>query len=199
LDPISQLIRSLIGTQTYDEVSDRAFSALQKGLYPWEAILRAPDRILLHYIEPVTYAKAKAPQLRGAMQMIERSVGAICLDFLNDQSVEDAQGWLRKLPGFDVKVSAAVLNFSTLRKRVLVVDTHYFRVAKRLELLRPKTRFPAAQRVLMNQHVPSHWTAEDLAEHFGLIKCHGQNVCRHRGPLCHRCVLRDVCPTGSRT
>jgi hypothetical protein len=45
------------------------------------------------------------------MQMIHGWVGALCLDFLDDPSVEDAQVWLRELPGVDMKVSAAVLNF----------------------------------------------------------------------------------------
>jgi endonuclease III len=158
--------------------------------------LSAPDDALLLCLERVSFADNKARQLRGAMQMIHERVGALCLDFLDDRSVEDAQVWLRKLPGVDMKVSAAVLNFSTLRKRVLVVDTHHFRVAKRLGLLRANTRFPTAQRVLMNQHIPTDWTADDLDEHHCLMKRHGQTWCRDARPLCGKCPLRDICPTG---
>lgn len=93
-------------------------------------------------------------------------------------------------------MSAAVLNFSTLRKRVMVVDCHHFRVAKRLGLLLESTRFPAAQRVLMNQHVPDAWTADDLDDHHSLMKLHGQTFCRHRAPLCRACPLRKLCPIG---
>lgn len=96
------------------------------------------------------------------------------------------------------KVSAAVLNFSTFRKRVMVVDCHHFRVAKRLELLLPRTQFPAAQRILMNQHVPDAWSADDLDDHHSLMKLHGQIVCPHGAPLCGACPLRELCPTGRR-
>jgi endonuclease-3 len=129
-DPVSQLIRSLIGARTLDETSDQAFSHLRKHFYPWEALLTASDAALLRCLEPVRFAEKKASQLRGAMRMIVTRVGALRLDFLGDRPVEDAQVWLRDLPGVDMKVSAAVLNFSTLEKRVLVVDTHHFRVPK---------------------------------------------------------------------
>jgi endonuclease III len=195
-DPVSQLVRSLIGARTLDAASDRAFSELRKHLYPWEAILRAPDDVLLRCLEPVRFADKKARHLRGAMRMIQGWVGALCLDFLDDRSVEDAQVWLRELPGVDMKVSAAVLNFSTLRKRVLVVDTHHFRVAKRLGLLKPNTPFASAQRVLMNQHAPNEWSADDLDDHHSLMKLHGQNYCLDERPLCGLCPLQDICATG---
>jgi endonuclease-3 len=159
--------------------------------------LTAPDRILLRCLQPVTYAERKAPQLRGAMRMIKGRIGALCLDFLADRSVEDAQRWLRELPGVDVKVSAAVLNFSMLRKPVLVVDCHYFRVAKRLGLLRANTPLSAAQRVLMTQHIPDEWTADDLDDHHSLMKLHGQAVCFHTRPHCWTCSFQDICPTGA--
>ena len=184
LDPISQLIRSLIGARTLDEDSDHAFCNLRKHLYPWDALLTAPDAALLRCLEPVRFADRKATQLRGAMRMIDARVGALCLDFLDDRAVEDAQVWLRELPGVDMKVSAAVLNFSTLWKRILVVDTHHFRVAKRLGLLQTKARFAVAQRVLMSQHIPNEWTADDLADHHSLVKRHGQRFCHEHEPLC---------------
>jgi endonuclease-3 len=194
LDPVSQLIRSLIGAQTRARNSEQAFNDLRERLYPWEALLFASDAVLLGCLRPVTYAERKAPQLRGAMQMIKGWVGTIGLDFLGDRPVEDAQVWLRRLPGVDMKVSAAVLNFSTLQRRVLVVDTHHFRVAKRLGLVRANTRFAAAQQVLMSQHIPIHWTADDLGEHHALMKRLGQTWCRDPRPLCGMCPLRDSAP-----
>jgi endonuclease-3 len=88
------------------------------------------------------------------------------------------------------------LNFSTLRKRVLVVDCHHFRVAKRLGLLKPNAPFAAAQRVLMNQHIPNDWSAGDLDDHHRLMKLHGQVICLYGRPLCRHCPLQDLCSTG---
>lgn len=196
LAPVSQLIRSLIGARTRDGDSDRAFNHLREHFYPWEAILTVSERALWRWLEPVTYADRKAAQLHNALRMIHGRVGLLRLDFLVGWPVEDAQAWLRMLRGVDVKVSAAVLNSSTLQKRILVVDCHHFRVAKRLGLLQATTHFQAAQRVLMSQHVPNEWTADDLDDHHGLMKFYGQTLCLPARPHCRTCFLRDLCPTG---
>ncbi len=120
-----------------------------------ERFLAISEAALTRQLKPVTYAERKATQLRNALRMIEERRGSLVLNFLADWPVDDAQDWLRTLPGVGPKVSAAVLNFSTLRQRVLVVDCHHFRVAKRLGLLRPNAPFAAAQRILMSQHTRS--------------------------------------------
>jgi endonuclease-3 len=171
---------------------------LRQRFDPWDGLVDASDETLLGCLETVSYADTKAAQLRDAICMIERRIGALQLDFLSTWPVEDAQSWLRRLPGVDVKVSAAVMNFSTLRMRALVVDCHYFRVAKRLGVLGPKTSLRAAHRVLMNQHIPPEWSADDLGDHHRLMKLHGQNVCFARRPVCWKCTFQDICPTGQK-
>jgi len=193
---VSQLVLSMIGARTKGEISLRTFVALRKSLRDWSELYALSETILTACLNGVTYPERKAAQLRQALWTIHDRLGSLCLDFLQDWPVEDAQAWLRKLPGVGPKVSAAVLNFSTLRKRVLVVDCHHFRVAKRLEFLRANTPFTAAQRVLMNQHVPNDWAADDLDDHHRLMKLHGQTLCFHKGPLCWQCPLQDICPTG---
>ena len=121
LDPVSQLVLSLIGARTKGEVSLRAFVALRKSLREWSELFVLSETVLMACLNGVTYPERKAAQLRQALWTIDQRLGSLCLDFLRDWPVEDAQAWLRKLPGVGPKVSAAVLNFSTLRKRVLVV------------------------------------------------------------------------------
>lgn len=195
LDPVSQLVLSLIGARTEGEVSLTVFIKLRDRFQSWGGLLDLSDTALTQCLQPVTYHERKAAQLREALRIIADRSGSMVLDFLEGWPVEDAQGWLRKLPGVGPKVSAAILNFSTLRKRILVVDCHHFRVAKRLGLLTPKTRFPAAQRIVMNQHIPNNWTADDLDDHHRLMKRHGQTFCPHSWPLCGKCPLQDICPT----
>jgi endonuclease-3 len=198
LDPVSQLVLSLIGARTKGDVSLGVFRVLRKHFQNWSAVLELSEMDLTFWLNGVTYPERKAAQLLEALRMINARSGSLCLEFLRGWPVGDAQAWLRKLPGVGPKVSAAVLNFSTLRKRVLVVDCHHFRVMRRLELLRVNTPFSATQRVLMDQHIPNDWTADDLDDHHRFIKLHGQSLCFHKGPLCRRCPLQDICPTGRR-
>ena len=53
------------------------------------------------------------------------------LDFLGDHPVEQGLRWLEEIYGVGRKIAAATLNFSTLRKRAMVVDTHVLRVLRR--------------------------------------------------------------------
>jgi endonuclease-3 len=102
--------------------------------------------------------------------------------------------WVRKLPGVGPKVAATILNFSTLRKRVLAVDTHLLRIGKRLGLLPRRADFEIGYKSFMRR-VPDTWDADDLYEFHWQMKYHGQTICPHAAPACPRCPLRDLCPS----
>ncbi|MDR6290340.1 endonuclease-3 [Inquilinus ginsengisoli] len=192
-DPVSQLVRSMLGSKTRDEVSIRAFEQLH-GRYPsWDALRQAAPQRIERAIWMVNHAARKAEQLPQALRMIVARSGGLALDFLADLEEEAAMRWLGDLPGVGPKIAASVLNFSTLRKRELVVDTHLLRVGERLGLLPAKPDYEAGHNGLMRL-VPEGWTADELYELHRLIKSLGQTVCTVRAPACDRCPLQDLCP-----
>jgi endonuclease III len=99
LDPISQLVLSLIGARTKGEVSLGVFLALQERFQSWSALLALSEPDLALCVNGVTYAERKATQLREALWTINERSGSLCLDFLGSWPVSEAQAWLRKLPG----------------------------------------------------------------------------------------------------
>lgn len=198
LDPVSQMVLAILDGRTRDEVSMRVFDELRYRFVWWNALLNMSTGAVEQLIRPVTFAERKAGQLQRALQKITNFCGTLNLDFLGDRSVEDARSWLEDLPGVGPKVSAAVVNFSTLHMRALVIDSHYLRVAKRLGLVERNASDKAANRSLARQ-VPSGMTADDLQQHYFVVKCLGQNVCRYSSPNCRACPLRNICPTGKRS
>jgi endonuclease III len=144
-------------------------------------------------IAPVTFAERKARQLPTLIRMIQIRAGGLDLNFLGEKPVEAAMEWLQSLPGVGVKTAAVTLNFSALRGRALVVDTHLHRVVRRLGLVGAKSESAQAYEVLMSL-VPAAWTAEDLFELHWLIKGLGQSICSDGAPLCGRCPLKASCP-----
>ena len=68
----------------------------------------------------------------------ELNDGNLSLDFIKNWSVEKVRKWLEEIPGIGVKTSAAILNFSKVRMRALVVDPHHLRVAQRLGIIPAK-------------------------------------------------------------
>src|SRR5258707_7844014 len=130
-DPVSQLIAAMISGKTRDAVARAAFERLRRRYTPWDRLRVAAPADIEAIIRPVQYAERKAEYLPRALAMIVARSGALDLTFLVDWDEDMAMQWLRGLPGVGPKVAATVLNFSTLRKRMLAVDTHLLRIGGR--------------------------------------------------------------------
>lgn len=192
LDPLSQMIKSLISARTYDETSWAAFVRLRAAFPDWNAMAKAQAREIEKIIEPVTFADRKARQLPVLIRVLQLRRRDLDLSLLADMPVEEAMTWLQGLPGIGCKSAAAVLNFSTLNRRAMVVDSHVHRVARRLGLVGRATLPTEAYAVLMGE-APTDWRAEDLFEFHWLLKRLGQSVCTEAQPSCALCPMREDC------
>jgi endonuclease-3 len=113
--------------------------------------------------------------------------------FPGDADEEMAMQWLVTLPGVGPKIAAAVLNFSTLRKRQLVVDTHLLRVGRRLGVLSAASDYQTGHDDFMRL-IPTFWDGDDLSQFHRLMNSLGQGICMAIAPACGRCPLQDLCP-----
>jgi endonuclease-3 len=195
LDPLSELVSSLLSHRTRNAESGRAFKALRARYPDWQAVIAADTAEVEETIRGVTWPEAKAPRLQQVLGDVRSRHGALTLDFLSDLPPAAARAWLAAIPGVGPKTSAAVLSFSTLRMPALPVDSHHHRVAQRLGLIGPKVDVGPAHDLLRAQ-LPADWSAQDLYDNHEVLMLHGQKVCHFRGPACGRCVLLDLCPTG---
>jgi len=193
MDPVSQLIKAVISSRTYDQVSWAAFIRLRAAFPNWATLTLADPAQIEPVIDPVTFADDKARRLPILIRVIILKRGELDLDFLKDEPLDEAMEWLTRLPGVGVKSAAATLNFSTLARPVLTVDTHVHRVAARLGLTPRGGDRKMALETLMGQ-APSDWDADRFFELHWLLKAHGQSICTHFDPACGLCALREACP-----
>ena len=193
LGPVDQLIKSMISSRTYDEVSWPAYRWLKDVFHPWERLAEATPTEIEAAIAQVTHAEIKAGWLPEALTRIIALKGALSLDFLATAPVEEAMVWLqRNLPGVGDKVAASVLNFSTLRRRMMVVDTHVWRVARRIGLAGRNADPEGVRRAIMDA-APLSWTADDFFDLHWLLKRLGQHLCLHSQTRCGGCPVAAVC------
>ena len=195
LDPLSELVSSLLSHRTRNADSGRAFKALRARFPDWSALLEADVPEIEATIAGVTWPELKAPRIQAILRRIAERSGSLSLEFLRDMTVPDARAWLEAIPGIGPKTSAATLSFSVLRMPALPVDSHHHRVAQRLGLIGPKIDVGPAHPILRAQ-LPEDWSAQDLYDNHEVLMLHGQQVCHHRNPACRACVLLDLCPTG---
>lgn len=192
LDPASQLIHGMLSVRTRGETSRKVFLRLRQRFPEWQGLEQASFETMWELIGEITLAEKYALHIPRAVQNIISLRGAFDLDFLWDWPVDSALQWLERLPGVGAKIAAATLNFSTLQKRVLVVDTHHLRIARRLKFVGPLASIEDASSLLERQ-LPADWDAGAFEEHHWLMKRLGQSFCTARGPACGQCPLGDLC------
>ncbi|MCD6072159.1 MAG: Fe-S cluster assembly protein HesB [Microvirga sp.] len=195
LDPVSELISSLLSHRTRNADSGRAFKALRARYADWRAMMHAPTEEVEATIEGVTWPEQKAPRLQAVLHAIEERHGSLSLDFLKDMPVEEARAWLESIPGIGPKTSAAVLSFSVLRKAALPVDSHHHRVAQRTALI-PQSTAVGPSHAVLAALLPEDWDAQQVYDNHEVMMLHGQRCCFFKNPACERCAVLDLCPTG---
>jgi endonuclease III len=196
LDPLSELVASLLSHRTRNADTGRAFRAL-RALYPdWAALRDAPTDEVERAIAPVTWPEQKAPRIQQVLRSITAARGELSLDFLADLTVRQARDWLESLDGVGPKTSAAVLLFSNLRRPALPVDSHHHRVARRLGLLPPGLAVGPSH-AWLEALLPPEWGAQEVYDNHEVLMLHGQRCCHYQAPACDRCPVLDLCPTGA--
>jgi len=97
---------------------------------------------------------------------------------------------LLDLPGIGRKSANLVLALAFARPAI-AVDTHVFRISKRLGWARGNT--PAVvEKELMELFPRRYWTRVNQA-----LVGFGQTLCRPVSPKCEVCVLNKSCPSSS--
>lgn len=196
-DPIWTLVQGVIGTRTKTAKSNRSTDQILEAFGSWDGVASASKEALLEYLRTATFPELMAERLRACLQEIIARQGAVNLGHLADMSTAEAIAWLESLPGVARKISAGVLNASTLNRKVLVIEGHHRRVMQRMGLVPAKADTARAFDTLM-PILPSEWSAEDVDEHHLLIKRAGQTTCRPDELHCAACPARPECRTAAR-
>jgi endonuclease-3 len=162
----------------------------------WEPVRDASVPDIERAIAIVTFPEQKALRLKALLEQITARVGTLTLEFLAKYRTDKIRTWLEQFEGVGNQVSAAVVNFSTLRRRALCIDANHLRVAQRL-CLTPRADAATTEERLMRL-VPETWDAAMLDQHHSLVKLHAQTLCTFADPRCKNCPLLNLCPTGQR-
>ena len=190
LDPLEELIVTVLSQNTSDVNRDRAYAALRRRYPTWEALAAADEPELADAIRPGGLGQTKAPRILAILAEIrQREGGSLDLSWMRTAPSTRIRRYLTSLPGVGPKTAACVLAFS-LGRAVLPVDTHVHRVARRLGFIDDRTTAAAAHEVM--EGVVS--ARLRVRMHVGMIRL-GREICRSGRPLCSTCPLQSLCPT----
>lgn len=191
-DPLSELIFTILSQNTSDTNRDRAWASLHRTFPSWEAVASASHAALERAIRCGGLAPTKSRVIQATLRRVKEEEGRFSLDSLIGLGMEEVEARLLPFKGVGLKTVRCVQVFS-LGLPAFPVDTHIFRMTKRLGIV-PARATPETAHRIMQEAVPP---AETLSFHMNLIT-HGRSVCKAGRPLCEGCVIRPWCATGSR-
>ena len=175
--PFHLLIAVILSAQCTDKRVNIYTPAIFSRFPNPEDLARATFEEVYEMIRSISFPNNKAKHLLGMASMLVS-------DF--DSKVPSDPDELVKLPGVGRK-TANVIASVIYDKPVIAVDTHVFRVSRRLGLS-DGTTVEAVERDLTDGFAPH---LRPTAHHCLIL--HGRYVCTARKPKCQTCGLQDVC------
>ena len=91
LDPVGELVQTILSQNTSDTNSHRAFTSLIELFGSWQHIADASNGQIAAAIRCGGLADAKARYIRSALQALEKETINFSLDFLKEMTLEDAR------------------------------------------------------------------------------------------------------------
>jgi len=186
-DPLNTLIHTILSQNTNDANSGKAYDNLITNFPKWEDVLSADAEEIAKVIRIGGLAKQKSIRIKEVLNWVKNTYGKLNLDFICDMDTSKSIPLLTNLKGIGLKTANVMLCFAC-GKEVFPVDTHIFRISKRLALV-PFNASPDKAHEIMGQLFPEGkaYPLHVNMIHFGRIICHAQK------PRCRECPLIDYC------
>lgn len=179
-NPYQLLCAVLLSAQCTDKKVNDVTPELFSCFPDFASLAKASHGDVARILRPVNYYKTKTRHLcLMANLVLEKFQGKI------PQTHEE----LTTLPGVGRKTANVLLSELGLEPRI-AVDTHVFRVARRLSLSQGTSPLHVEED-LMAQFHKKDWRR---LHHYLIL--HGRRVCLARSPRCSDCSLQDICSFG---
>jgi endonuclease III len=173
------VISVLLSAQCTDKKVNEVTPILFKEYPNAKALASAELSTIEKIIRPINYHKTKAKHLIAAGNLMVSEYGG---------KVPRTRAALTSLPGVGQKTANVVLGELGIEP-AFPVDTHVFRVSKRLGLAHSEKR-EVVEEELKKLFPPDSWR---LLHHWLIF--HGRRVCKAPTPQCSECSLATHCPS----
>ena len=186
------LLATVLTQATNDRNALQAWRQLQNSFPDPAQLLKASPPEVAAIIRPAGLAGQKAATILGALRGIQERCGALTLEGLKTAPFETAYHFLVGLPGIGPKTAACTMLFG-LEMPAFPVDTHIYRIIRRLGWVDPQTDSAVAQ-FQLSRAIPIQLLK---ALHILLLNL-GRLYCRPVKPHCYGttscCPLHAECP-----
>ncbi|MRR21569.1 endonuclease III [bacterium] len=177
-DPFQLIVAVILSAQCTDRRVNMITPALFERFPDADSMARASQEEIFGLIKSCSYPNNKAKHLKRMAEMIVNRFEGI---------VPSSREELTELPGVGRK-TANVIASVVWNSPVIAVDTHVFRVARRIGLT-PGAKTPLDVEMRLTREIPED--VRPRAHHWLLL--HGRYICTARKPKCNTCGLKNLC------
>jgi endonuclease III len=191
-NPLDELLFIICSTKTGEASYRSTYRSLKETFPTHYQIAEAPAEYIARPIVSGGLSNQKAKAIRDLFDIIVEKFGEPTLKPLRKMSDGEAEAFLLSLPGVGKKVARCVLMYS-LGRQVFPVDTHCWRIARRLGWVRPtqKDRHCAPRDMdRLQAKIPPELR---YSLHVNMISL-GREICTPKTPRCDACPITVWCP-----
>lgn len=178
-DPFSLLVAVVLSAQCTDKRVNMVTPALMEAYPNPETMAAATSDEIFKYIRSISYPNNKAKHLVGLAQMLVNEY---------QSKVPDTVQELTRLPGVGRKTANVIVSV-IYNQPAMAVDTHVFRVSKRIGLVNANLSTPLKVEEGLMRYLPKEIVPK--AHHWLIL--HGRYTCLARTPKCTECGISMAC------
>ncbi len=182
--PWELLVATILSAQCTDVRVNMVTPELFRRFPTAEAMAKATLPELEKLIRTTGFFRNKAKSIQGAAKKIISDFGG---------KIPQTLAELTTVPGAARKTANVVLGVSFGKAEGVVVDTHVFRISRRLELAKGETP-QVVEQELMKVLPKDRWISYSHQ-----VIHHGRQVCIARNPKCKQCNLEMLCNSKDKT
>lgn len=176
-DPYQLLVAVILSAQCTDKRVNQTTPSVFESYPDVESLSEAKREDLFNLVKSISYPNNKTRHLIEMAKMVMEEFGG---------KIPMTVSELMRLPGVGRK-TANVITSVVDNQPNMAVDTHVFRVANRIGLVKAKTPLEVEKQLVKNLpkdliYIAHHW-----------LILHGRYICVARNPKCSICGLRPVC------
>jgi len=176
-NPFQLLIAVILSAQCTDKRVNMVTPALFERFPNPQVLAETTPDIVFDYIKSISYPNNKAKYLVGMAKLLIEEFGG---------KIPNTVDELIRLPGVGRKTANVIVSV-IFNLPAMAVDTHVFRVSRRIGLTNGKTVLAVEKDLVKNFpeeiiYIAHHW-----------LILHGRYICVARRPKCEICPLTSFC------
>lgn len=178
-NPFQLLVAVVLSAQCTDKRVNMITPLLFEAFPDAQSLAQATSEDIFPYIRSISYPNNKAKHLAGLGRALVEN---------HKSEVPGTLEALTALPGVGRKTANVILSV-IYQQPTMAVDTHVYRVSKRIGLANLNASTPLAVEKTLIRYIPKDQVPR--AHHWLIL--HGRYICLARNPKCQECPITSFC------